>query len=37
LFHEAQGWVIFMAALVILIAVHQSIVRAARLIGRRQA
>src|ERR1019366_7587568 len=31
LFHEAQGWVIFMVALVILIALHQGIVGVLRL------
>jgi exosortase len=34
-FHEAQGWVIFMVALVILVALHQLIVRAAVLVQRR--
>jgi len=37
-FHEAEGWVIFMVALVILIGWHQILVRAARLVvARRQA
>ena len=31
LFHEAQGWVIFMVALTILIALHQLLVRGLRL------
>lgn len=37
-FHEAQGWVIFMIGLVILMAFHQLVIRAAQLIqGRRPA
>jgi exosortase len=36
-FHEAQGWVIFMIALVILIAFHQLIVRVSSFAGRKQA
>jgi exosortase len=35
-FHEAQGWVIFMIALVILIAFHQLVIRATHLINRRK-
>jgi len=37
LFHEAQGWVIFMVALVILVALHQLIVRTANMVQRRSA
>lgn len=37
LFHEAQGWVIFMVALVILVALHQFIVRTTNLLQRRSA
>jgi exosortase len=33
LFHEAQGWVIFMVALVILIALHQAIVATLKIMG----
>jgi exosortase len=36
-FHEAQGWVIFMIALVILIAFHQLIIRTTNLVNRRHA
>jgi exosortase/archaeosortase family protein len=36
-FHEAQGWVIFMVALVILVALHQLIVRTANMLQRRNA
>jgi exosortase len=36
-FHEAQGMVIFVIALVILIAFHQSIVRACNLVNRRRS
>jgi exosortase len=35
-FHEAQGWVIFMIALVILIAFHQLIIRTTNAINRRK-
>ena len=35
-FHEAQGWVIFMIALVILIAFHQLIIRTVNVINRRK-
>lgn len=35
-FHEAQGWVIFMIALAILIALHQLITRTTNLIERRK-
>ena len=35
-FHEAQGWVIFMIALVILIAFHQLIIRTVNVINRRR-
>lgn len=34
-FHEAQGWVIFMIALTILVAFHQVIIRTADVINRR--
>ena len=37
LFHEAQGWVIFMVALVILIAFHQSILVVLRMTGEKKA
>ena len=37
LFHEAQGWVIFMVALVILIALHQGIVGVLRLTNPKVA
>src|SRR5580704_12090712 len=33
-FHEAQGWVIFMIALVILIAFHQLIIRTVNVVNR---
>jgi exosortase len=36
-FHEAQGWVIFMVALVILVALHQLIVRTTNMVQRRSA
>jgi len=36
-FHEAQGWVIFMIGLTILVAVHQLIVRTIHIIRRRHA
>ena len=36
-FHEAQGWVIFMIALAILIAFHQLIIRTCNIISRRHA
>jgi exosortase len=36
-FHEAQGWVIFMIALAILIAFHQLIIRTTNLVGRKHA
>jgi len=35
-FHEAQGWVIFMIALVILIAFHQLIIRTVNVINSRK-
>lgn len=35
-FHEAQGWVIFMIGLAILVAVHQLIVRSTNFIQRRR-
>jgi exosortase len=35
-FHTASGWVIFMAALIILIFLHQAIVGACRLVERRE-
>jgi exosortase len=35
LFHEAQGWVIFMVALAILVGLHQLIIRLANLNQRR--
>jgi len=35
-FHEAQGWVIFMIGLVILMAFHQLVIRAAQLIQKRR-
>lgn len=35
-FHEAQGWVIFMIGLAILVAVHQLIVRTANIIQARR-
>ena len=36
-FHEAQGWVIFMIGLTILVAFHQLIIRTLNIIRRRQA
>jgi len=36
-FHEAQGWVIFMIALTILVAFHQAIIRTSDFIDRRHA
>ncbi|MBS1858249.1 MAG: exosortase/archaeosortase family protein [Acidobacteria bacterium] len=36
-FHEAQGWVIFMVALVILIVCHQVLGRAAKFVAARRA
>lgn len=36
-FHEAQGWVIFMIALVILIAFHQLLIRLSNLARRKTA
>jgi exosortase len=36
-FHEAQGWLIFMIALLILIAFHQLIVRTFRFLDRKHA
>jgi exosortase len=36
-FHEAQGWVIFMIALAILIAFHQLVLRTTNLIQRKAA
>jgi exosortase len=36
-FHEAQGWVIFMIALAILIAFHQLVIRTTNLIQRKKA
>jgi exosortase len=35
-FHEAQGWVIFMIGLVILMAFHQLVIRAAQFIQKRR-
>jgi exosortase len=35
-FHEAQGWVIFMVALVILIVWHQMLVRGANFVEARR-
>jgi exosortase len=37
LFHEAEGWVIFMIAFVILVAVHQVILRTVSLIEKKHA
>jgi len=37
LFHEAEGWVIFMIAFVILVLFHQAIVRTVSLIEKRYA
>jgi exosortase len=34
MFHEAQGWVIFMVALVILIAFHQAVLAIVRMTGK---
>lgn len=34
-FHEAQGWVIFMIALAILVAFHQVIIRTSNIVDRR--
>jgi exosortase len=36
-FHEAQGWVIFMIALAILIAFHQLVIRTTNVIQRKHA
>ncbi len=36
LFHEAQGWVIFMVAFAILLVFHQALVRTVSLIERRR-
>jgi exosortase len=36
-FHEAQGWVIFMIGLTILVAFHQLIIRAVKIIQRKHA
>ncbi|HWF10824.1 MAG TPA: exosortase/archaeosortase family protein [Bryobacteraceae bacterium] len=36
-FHEAQGWVIFMIAMVILAAFHQSIIRISSFVNRKTA
>jgi exosortase len=36
LFHEAEGWVIFMVAFVILVVFHQAVVRTTSLIERRR-
>lgn len=36
-FHEAEGWVIFMVALVILIAWHQVLLRGSKLVAARRA
>ena len=35
--HEAQGWVIFMVALVFLLAVHQAVIRVTNVVNRRTA
>ena len=35
-FHTASGWVIFMVALIILVLLHQAIVRACRFVERRE-
>jgi exosortase len=37
LFHEAQGWVIFMVALVFLIAFHQGVLAVLRLTAKKEA
>jgi exosortase/archaeosortase family protein len=36
LFHEAQGWVIFMVAFAIMAAFHQILIRIARMTENRQ-
>jgi exosortase len=36
-FHEAQGWVIFMIGLTILVAFHQLIIRTIHIVGRKRA
>jgi exosortase/archaeosortase family protein len=36
-FHEAQGWVIFMIALTILVAFHQVVIRTSSFIHRKRA
>src|ERR1700691_5512525 len=36
-FHEAQGWVIFMIGLAILVALHQLIIRTSNFVNRRRA
>jgi len=36
-FHEAEGWVIFMVALVILIVWHQALVRGANFVAARRS
>jgi exosortase len=36
-FHEAQGWVIFMIALTILLTFHQLIIRVTNLVNRKKA
>ena len=36
LFHEAEGWVIFMIAFAILVMLHQLILRASKMIARRR-
>jgi hypothetical protein len=36
-FHQAEGWVIFMVALVILIVWHQLLVRGADFVGARRS
>ena len=35
-FHAASGWVIFMVAMVILVAFHQAVLRVVRMLGRRK-
>jgi exosortase len=37
LFHEAEGWVIFMIAFVILVVFHQALVRTVSMIEKRHA
>ena len=37
LFHEAQGWVIFMVALALLIAWHQLLIRGSHLVAKKHA